>query len=198
VLDLAWVPGLRALSASWEQLEGWAAVADQIEELVLSDYDPPDLRRLSEARALQELRLLTPKNLETLDGVEAFSHLQLLEVRGGRRRRDATANRAVAPTQRRLRLESCPRLTSIEWVSELHHLGELRVTNSGNIESAQPLRSLTAIETLYLYESTRFVDGDLTPIDALINLRDLRLAARTHYRPTVNDLQRTIEDRART
>lgn len=53
------------------------------------------------------------------------------------------------------------------------------------------------LEEFYLYDTTRFADGDLSPIVELPRREELRMQNRRHYRPTVKAIQAAIAERHR-
>lgn len=63
------------------------------------------------------------------------------------------------------------------------------------IPSVAPLSSLVNVERLYLYDSTRVTDGDLSPIAGLPKLKDFRMQNRRGYSPSVKEIQEMIARR---
>jgi len=91
-----------------------------------------------------------------------------------------------------LRLDSCGGITTLDDLAALQNLSELWAANCGNIDSLRPISYLSHLTRLYLYESTRIVDGDLEPLLSLRNLRDFRMMNRKHYRPSVAVVKKTL------
>jgi hypothetical protein len=94
-----------------------------------------------------------------------------------------------------LRLEMCGALDSLEPVGTLRGLRFLEIGDCGEVPSATQLAQLTALEALYAWGSTRFIDGDLTPLAKLPALGEIRMQDRHHYRPRVQELVSAISRR---
>jgi hypothetical protein len=69
---------------------------------------------------------------------------------------------------------------------------ELGIQNYPFARSPRPppskLNRTCELTELYLYESTRIVDGDLEPLLELRRLRDFRMMNRKHYLPSVSEI----------
>ncbi len=69
------------------------------------------------------------------------------------------------------------------------------LSEGGEIPTLAPLGGLVNLERLYLYDSTRVTDGDLSPIARLPRLKDFRMQNRRGYVPSVNQVQEVIAHR---
>ena len=59
-----------------------------------------------------------------------------------------------------------------------------------------PLAHLGQLEVLHAHGTTNITDGDLTPLLRLRSLREVRIQARRHYKPSLAHVQthlRTLE-----
>jgi Leucine-rich repeat (LRR) protein len=106
---------------------------------------------------LRELGLFFLTKLESLQGVEDLTSLEILNI------------------------ETCKKISSIEQVSKLTNLRQIAFANCGDIESIEPLRNLKKLEILHFYDSTNVLDGDLSALTELPNLKDVRFMNRKHY-----------------
>ena len=94
---------------------------------------------------------------------------------------------------RRLLLESCRHLSSLEFVSNMPDLEVLSVSDCGSIQSLRPLEGCLRLERLHFYGSTNVQDGDLSVLGLLPDLRGAYFQRRRHYRavpgrfPTMDD-----------
>jgi hypothetical protein len=195
-VDLAAFPRLRRLGlADWKYLNGGVTNAGALDDLYVGHYSPDDLQPVSGLRSLRKLRLDDRPSLRSLHGVEALVRLEDLTVAVARKLSDISGVRGIASSLRCLDLESDRNLPDLEPVSQLVELQHLNAANCGDVPTLEPLRDLAALESLYLYESTRIVDGDLSVLFGLPALRDLRLMNRRHYAPTVKAVQEVIDAR---
>lgn len=94
---------------------------------------------------------------------------------------------ASAPkTLRRLALQSCRGVSTLDEIGLLTGLTYLNIAESGDIASFAPLANLRHLKTLHAYGTTRVVDGDLSALTGLTELTDLRLKGRRDYHPSLN------------
>ncbi len=131
---------------------------------------------------LRELAITHATKLVSLDGIEGLRKLQKLEISTSRK------------------------FTRIDPIGKLESLEQLWLFNDGNIETIQPLRNLKKLREFFFYESTNIVDGDLTPLKDLPNLKNVPFGPRRHYnlrpedfpgneRPPRKELSRMIDER---
>jgi hypothetical protein len=125
-------------------------------------------------------------------GVERLLLLEELEVSGAPLLTDLTSLPGHLPSLRSLKFETCGGITSLALLARRSELEALSVANCGPIETLTPLREMQNLRRLYLYESTRVADGDLTPLLALNGLEDLRMMNRKHYVPTVGEVKSAL------
>lgn len=190
-VELVELPALRRLAAGWSHVE--VSLREGRGEGLLGlrteGYDASDLGELGHLRRLEDLELMSPKRLTSLGGVESLPSLASLEISLASELVDLSALAAVCGTLTQLRLETCKAISSLEDVGRLERLRELWVANCGDIESFEPLRALRGLEVLWAWESTKVLDGDLSPLYELPRLRELRIRPRSSYTPSVEALE---------
>lgn len=195
-IDLAQFPRLQRLSAEWPQIHASIQEAVTLHDLYLGSYPEQDLTALSTLTLLTRLRLKDRPQLASLDGLEALPWLNELGVFGANRLTDITAlQRMSSPVLQQLELESNPLIPDLGSIANCTALTYLSAGNCGDLPTAAPLQKLHALEALYLYGSTRFLDGDLSPIAQLPRLRDFRMQNRRHYTPPVSAVKNNIDTR---
>jgi hypothetical protein len=126
--------------------------------------------------------------LTSLQGLENFPSLTTLGIHLASFLSDFSALR-TARSLRELQLESCRHLTTLDDLVNLQAVEYLNLGDCREIATAAPLSHLTNLDSLYLYGTTKFLDGDLTPLTALPHLKDLRLQSRRHYSPSVTEIR---------
>lgn len=191
-LDLGRLVELRSLAAPWNAVAGSISHAAGLGDLYLGAYSCPDLEPLRWNVALQRLRMKDRPRLESLDGVGRFGGLRHLGVYGAPL--NSAEGLAEVPGLRELHLESC-RIGALGPIAGLAELRMLNIGDCGGVASVAPLRGLSNLSVLWAYESTRIMDGDLSPIAALPALTELRMQNRRSYRPSVSAIQAKIADR---
>jgi len=195
-IELECLPRLKTLAASWPQVRASIASASQIEDLAVPAYSEPDLEPLSALTSLTSLVMKERPKLRSLDGVEAFPWLLRLGVFRAPGLSDISAlERSRPPVLQVLRLQSCKKISDILPVASCASLQFFDLSEGGEIPSVAPLGSLVNLERLYLYDSTKVSDGNLSPIAGLPKLKDFRMQNRRGYSPSVKEIQEMIARR---
>lgn len=196
VIELERLPLLRMLSANWSQIEGSIHFAPHLQKLFILSYTERDLTPLIAASGLVSVVMKDYPRVQSLDGVEDLLWLAELGVHLAKGLQDIGAlQRAGSPVLETLQLTSCRKIPDIAAVSACTGLKFLDVSEGGDIPSVAPLTELVGLERLYLYGSTRVLDGDLGPVAGLPRLRDLRMQSRRSYSPSVKEIQTAIAGR---
>ena len=112
------------------------------------------LARLTQLRFLGLYRLL---KLPSLHGIEKLERLEALEM------------------------NACRAVSSVEEIRGLRNLRRLQLIDMGPIQSLKVLEHLPALEEVLFYQSTDILDGDLSPVRNLPNLKKVSFQNRRHY-----------------
>jgi len=193
VIELERLPLLRTLSAGWSQIDGSIRFAPHLHRLFILSYTERDLTPLTPASGLVSVVMKDYPQVQSLDGVEELPWLAELGVHLAKGLQDISAlRRAGSPVLKTLQLTSCRKIPDIAAVSACTGLTFLDVSEGGDIPSVAPLTELAGLERLYLYGSTRVLDGDLGPVAGLPRLQDLRMQSRRSYSPSVKEIQAAI------
>jgi Leucine-rich repeat (LRR) protein len=188
-LDLQRFPALTSLSIEWAQVCETLPFATSLRSLFLTGYDQATLEPTAALGALQSLRLKEIGRLEGLDGIGNLGALSVLHVIGARHLRDIATLTSCALSLTEVNVDSSlRRVESLDDVRTLTRLKKLNVSNAGSLDSLAPLAEMSELETLYAYEKTTVLDGNLGPLLGLGQLSDLRMMNRQHYRPTVRQV----------
>lgn len=188
-VDLNALPWLTGFSGEWAQVADTVEYAVGLNDLFLLSYRAADLGPLARNQGLHRLRFKQRPALRSLDGLDRFPALAELGVFGASRLIDIGALTTAPVTLTRLELDSCGGIEDLDALAGLTSLRWLGLGNCGPVRSVAPLGDLVSLERLYAAESTRITDGDLAPLLRLRSLTDLRLAARRHYRPSVDEVR---------
>jgi len=191
IIDLARLPLLSSLSATWAQIRAAIGERPGLGDLFLLSYTECDLGPLRWNPHLVRLRFKDRPRLQSLAGLEALQSIQHLGIYLAPLR-DITDLAGLGPGQlRELHLESC-QLSDLGPVARAQGLRVFNASDCGDIESLHPLRGLSELEVLLLYGTTKVLDADLAPIADLPRLRELRMKSRANYRPRLEDIQTRI------
>jgi hypothetical protein len=134
--------------------------------------------------------------LESLDGLAQLPALSELRLSGAAQLHDISdlVGAATASRLRTLQLQSCRAIERLDAVGSAGSLEYLNVSESGDIQSLCPLAALRELRVLYLYGTTRVLDGDLTPLTRMPRAEELRMQSRREYRPSVHEIKSHLAD----
>jgi Leucine-rich repeat (LRR) protein len=120
---------------------------ENLERLTLLNSGLEELSGIFKLRKLMSLGLVNLSRVRSVVGIEKLVDLKELEI------------------------QRCRNINSVSELFELSNLKRLLLIDSGNIESIQGIEKLTELEEFLFYESTNIVDGDVSPIKSMKNLR---------------------------
>jgi internalin A len=189
-------PALTGLSAYWDAVHETISEAKDLRRLTVMAYGGIDLSPLSSNESLIRVTLKEALALESLSGAEGLLELQKLAVGRAPFLHDLMALRQVEAPLRDLQFEDCMGIEALEEMGSLEELTWLGVSNCGPIESLKPLQSLSQLETLYAWGTTRISDNDLSPLTRLPKLNEVRMRERREYRPQVSEIQQILASRS--
>jgi hypothetical protein len=195
-LDVRLLKGLLEYRGDWRLVEKSIAAAGLLQTASFAKYSASDLAALEPLQALSELALNQWPSIRSLDGVERLPAITRVAVGMARSLADIRAVGMLArPQLTGFDLQSCSRIDDLEPIAAQVALVDLDFANSGDVASLAPLAGLRALRTVGMWESTRVVDGDLSPLLDLPELADFRMMNRRHYRPSVREVQERIAQR---
>jgi len=174
--------GLQELHLDWGPDAETIASVGTLVDLSINRFPGTDLEPLGRLHALRRLRVATAP-LTSLDGLGAFTSLELLRLLDLRRLAGIAALRSVAETLQDLEFSKCPKINNLDPIKPLILVRRLLLLSCGDVESLGPLSELP-LEEFYFYESTNIRDGDVSVLLRLPRLRDTSFANRRHYTHT--------------
>ena len=194
-LDLTTLPHLRILASDWSLIASTLSELHGLRSLVTWRFDEIDLHAFRDHVRLERLTIKEAPYLESLAGIGDLPNLATLEIVDARSLTDVSELPGVAESLRELKLETCRAIESIDDFASLANLRFLEVSDCGDIDSFAPLAKLDRLEELYAWGSTRIIDADLSPIQRLPHLREIRMQDRRAYRPRLADVVASLSQR---
>lgn len=196
-LDLGQLPSLTGLNADWPVISASIGDAVAVADLYISSYDGVDFVPLRDLRSLQSLMMKDRPRLESLNGLGAFPELTHLSIVLAVRLEDFSALRTETNESLlvNLSLQACSGLNNLDDLTSLTNLRRLNVAACGDIASLSPLAKLQELRELIMYESTRVLDDDLSPLLHLPHLVRLAAKSRRSYRPSLKEVVSHLEAR---
>lgn len=187
-LDLEILPGLRSVAGDWALIGRTLNAVSELERVVTWMFADGDLHAFRDHVALKTLTIKDAPYLESLSGLGNLPDLAALTIAGARCLHEIDDVAWLAASLRKLDFQACARIDAIDDVESLVGLRFLGISESGDIASLAPIKSLTQLEVFYAWGSTRIVDGDLTPLARLPRLKEIRMRSRRGYEPRVDQL----------
>jgi internalin A len=187
-LALAELPYLRSISGEWGMLRDALTAVQQLRSVRTWQFDEADLRAFRDHVQLERLSIREAPHLESLAGAADLPDLAVLGVFLARKLNNISDVAEHAASLRHLEFEDCGGIDLLDDVEGLVKLRFLAVSDCGEIESLGPVGPLEEIEVLHAWGTTRIVDEDLSPLERLPRLREIRMRDRPGYKPRVSDL----------
>ncbi len=194
-LDLSAFPKLTDLGMYWNPGFESLFSCRALEQLFVFAPPDPDLARFGQLLSLRRLEVSGGRRLKTTRGIEKLQGLVFLGLYLQSQLEDLTGVSELRAL-RELAIEGCRKLETVDAVEPLQSLTTLKVANCGEIASLRPLERLECLEQFLAWESTRIQDGDLGVLTRLPRLRQVALASRRHYQPSVREVTEAIASRA--
>lgn len=192
VLELGPLSRLRSVSGEWALIGRTLSAADELESVSTWMFGEVDLHAFRDHIALKALTIKDAPYLESLAGLGGLPDLAILKIIGARRLHEIDDVSELSASLYELEFEDCPRIDAIDVVASLVGLRFLGISESGDIASLAPIGSLSQLETFYAWGSTRILDGDLSPLARLPQLKEIRMRNRRGYRPPVGELAASV------
>lgn len=145
-----------------------------------------DLTGFSGMTQLESLRLYSPTRLETLCGIESLAGLKRLEIALATRLASLSGIEKLLHLKH-LEVNTCRKIRDIAPIAALR-LKEFFLLNCGDIDTIKLLAGQKDLEKFLFYQSTNVLDGDLSVLTTLPNLKDVAFQERRHYSHTRSEL----------
>ena len=150
-----------------------------LKELFVNRYKGKEIAPFANLANLEYLAILNAP-VENLNGLGGLTKLRSLRI-AGLRRLDSLKGIEGLPNLEALDINTCRAIGSIEEVGSLRHLRKLQIDNDGDIKSLKPLDKLSGLEFVSFCESTKILDGDLSPLMRHKNLKRVTFQNRRQY-----------------
>ncbi len=185
-IDFTRFPQLEEVSLEWR--EGASSLYDcaTLRHVFINNCSAKSLDVFHKLNRLEYLSLKSPR-LEMIGNVPTLQSLSFLGVYNAGRLY-SLAGVEQFPNLEMLEIERCRKISNIVPVASLRRLQRLMFANCGDIDSLKPVAELKELREVFFHESTRIVDGDLTPLKSLPHLEDVSFQERRHYNCGWEDL----------
>jgi internalin A len=188
-LDLEPLRLLRSVASEWQLMRDTLRHCDQLQSVITWQFDELDLHSFRDHVNLRRVTIKEAPYLETLSGVGGLPDLQQLGIHWARCLWDIGDVADLSESIRDLDLEKCAAVDAIDDVEPLRGLRFLGVNDCKDIASLAPLRALQELTQFHAWGSTRVVDGDLSPLQGLSHLSEIRMRDRTFYKPRLAEIR---------
>ena len=178
-IDFSAFPHLESCGLEWRPKASSLFRCTTLKRLFVNRFKGKDADPFANLVALESLGILNAP-IANLLGLRFLTRLEKLRL-GGLRRLGSLAGIEGLARLEELEINTCRAIRSINEVSTLPRLRRLYLNNCGEIDSLKPLAALTGLEAMCFSDSTKIVDGDLTPLLSQKNLTRVSFQNRRHY-----------------
>lgn len=196
VIDLSKFPLLESFTIDWiwkKRIRGLSKCKN-LRLLKLYYYPHHELGEIAEITTLEDLGVGNGP-LRNLKGIENLKKLKSFSVSYCRNITSLDELTHI-PNLEELKIESCSKITNINFVSEFKKLKLLHIVNLKHIESLRPLQHCPLFEDLTIEGwKTKVLDGDLHFLLELPNLKRCFISNRRHYKPKADYIEQIIRER---
>ncbi len=183
-IDFAFMPLLKTLYIKFSpKLTGFESLV-HVEDLLLSSFKGDDCSCFSTMGNVRTLRL--SGNYLSLDGIEQLVHLKSLGLSHSPKLQSLDGIEML-PNLEVLKIERCKQLMDFSILNECKSMKELFLSDLDSVKNLSALRSLVKL-TFW-----NCIDGDLTPLLQLTNLKSLHFyPQKKHYSHLLAELKRSL------
>jgi len=185
VIDCSNFPYLERIGLEWFPNAKSLFDCITLKRVFINSCNIKDLSVFGELQNLQYLSLKSPK-IESIGDVSALKNLNHLEL-GNAKKLTSLDGIEGLESLTTLELNRCRNISNIEPVKYLSKLRKFRLVDCRRIESLKPVAELMNLEEIAFYESTNIVDGDLSSLKNLPNLKNVYFRDLRHYNYRMED-----------
>jgi internalin A len=192
-MDFIAMPILRSLVGYWWQIRPLLENVESLRTLITFDFDEVSLLPLIDQPSLEKLTLKAAPRIENLQGLNAFASLSFLGIHLTRKFTDISEFSGSHPVLQELKFEYCSQFSSLVPLQGLTGLRRLMISDCKKIDSLKPLAGLSKLEAFMAWGTTRIIDGDLSVLCELPELKELRMQSRKEYRPSLEEVKQRLQ-----
>lgn len=189
-IDFRTFGSIERLAFNWRPNGETAFTRTSLVSLSVGGYPHVDLAPLASLVNLEGLRLDNTRRLRSLEGIAAFSHLQVLSIRDGRTLVDIDALATMDHSLIEIEVDGCRRFTDISALRNHDKLRRIMLIDCGRISSLAPLADLPELEEFWFYGTTTIDDGDMSPLLRMPALKRVSFGYHKHYTHRTEDIER--------
>jgi hypothetical protein len=173
---------------------GWRSVYESVFDLTtlrrisIIGYPDKDLARWATNGDLERLRLES-RELEGLGGIARFPNVRQVHLYRCRRLHSLEEIGSAISIQE-LRMSRCTSIRDWSPISRLSKLRVLEIEDCQDIDSARPFAECRRLERIQIAGNTTILNGDLSSLASLPNLRTVLLSRRKHYSHSAEELEK--------
>lgn len=186
---------LKLLELTYSKTFNGLTDLEQLEVLKINGWKERDFE-LGELKNLKYLSLRKPVGLTSLECISTIPSIEYLEVYSAPELVDCSAL-TKCKHLKYLRLESCTRLSNLEFIKSLDLL-ELALLTGTDLESASDLSPLKHLKSLAVGGGSKFIDSDISALLSNHGLEYLRLDGTRYYQPKASDIVNQVTKKAKT
>lgn len=178
-IDISGLQGIEVVKATWKRgLESILHCAN-LKVLNIVNWPYVDFLHLTEMSKIIRLFVVS-RTLTSLKGIESLRELELLDIHRCSKLNSIDDLRHCVNI-RHLEISSCNAIVDISPIGSIKKLTELYLDNDGDIASLTPIQQCKYLQYLSFVGSTKIVDGKISVVEGLTDLKALQFIPRRHY-----------------
>ena len=192
-IDFSVFASLEDCTLEWRRGADSLFKCNSLKRLVLCRYSSKNFSVIADLKNLESLTILVAP-FEYLTGIEKLLRLKKLRL-GMLTRLESLYGIETLICLEDLDIDTCRRVVSLSPVESLKNLRRISFSNGGDIESLAPLNKLSSLEMIAFYESTKIVDGDMSPLLRQPKLTRVAYQNRRYYSHTREHIWKVLEEK---
>lgn len=192
-IDFSKFPHLESCGLEWRPKAASLFASTTLKYLFINRYKGRDTESFSTLVNLESLKLLNSP-VTNLHGFRTLKKIRTLRLANLRKLLSLEGIEGLISLEE-LIVDTCRGISTISELGALTNLRFINLDNDDAIESLKPLRTLDNLERVGFTMSTEIVDGDMTVLLGLKNLKMVGFRNRKHYTHTREELDAILAKR---
>lgn len=181
-IDFSSFPSLEDIAMEWRPKCESLFNCRSLKRVFINHYvgKEKNLSPFSNLKNLEHLHVATPR-INSIGDLSGVNKLNFLGISYASKLKSLAGIEVLNKSLRAIDLQWCKAFKKIDEIGKLTNLEVLNLGFCREIESLAPLKSLKKLKVFHFYDSTNILDGDLTVLKKLPNLREVSFQDRKHY-----------------
>lgn len=191
-LDFSNFPNLEVFTGKWHENNKSIENCRDLRTLMITNYNSKtkDFSDLRSIARLEDLRIIRT-NIESLSGIETLKDLKYLMIAYASRLKDISS---IGKTNlREIEFDNIKKIQDYNSFGDLEYLRKIILSKCANIENINWIRILKNLD-FFSFVDTNVIDGNLSPLLELQELRYVGSFDKKHYNLKIEELNKHLSE----